>query len=144
MSESLTITHFIWAIWANERWANEQIPNPALLQLAVIGLLVLMLALRLWWSMCDANSSPVGCVWFVWWLCLSWAYDGLCVMLTLLQLFVNGLLVLMLALRLRWSVCDADSSPVGCEWSASINACPEAMMICLWCWLFSSWLLMVC
>ena len=61
-------------------------------------------------------------------------------MLTLLQLVVNGLLVLMLALRLWRSVCDADSSPVGCDWSASINACPEAMMVSVWCWLFSSWL----
>ena len=52
-------------------------------------------------------------------------------MLTLLQLAVIGLLGEMLALRLRWSVCDADFSPVGCDWSARGYVCPEAMMVCV-------------
>ena len=44
-------------------------------------------------------------------------------MLTLLQLAMIGVLGGMLALSLRWSVCDADSFPVGCDWSARRNAC---------------------
>ena len=29
LSDSLTVTHLIWAKWSNERWANERIPSPA-------------------------------------------------------------------------------------------------------------------
>ena len=57
-------------------------------------------------------------------------YDVLRVMLTLLQLAVIVLLR-RVALRLRWSVCDTDFSPVGCDWSARGYVCPEAMMVCV-------------
>ena len=52
--------------------------------------------------MCNADSSSVSCDWSssILMLALKLQYDVLCVMLTLLQLAVIGLLELMLALRL--------------------------------------------